>query len=117
MKRLNLKAGTVARARSLRKAMTPEEKIIWCALREGFPEAKFRRQVPFGAYFADFASHAAKLIIELDGGQHAQAKAYDDARTAFLHSEGYRVIRFWNNDVNDHLDGVLAQIQTELGHD
>ena len=70
--------------------------------------------MPFGPYVADFASHGAKLIIELDGSHHADAKEYDAARTAFLNGEGYRVIRFWNNDVLMNAEGVLMLIEKAL---
>ena len=110
MKRLALKAGAIERARRLRREMTPQERMLWRGLKEAFPDAHFRKQVPFGPYYADFACHAAKLVIELDGSQHAEAVAYDAARTAFLENEGYTVIRFWNNDVTTNLDGVLIAI-------
>jgi very-short-patch-repair endonuclease len=114
VKRLALKAGTVERARKLRRDMTSQERMLWRGLKEALPNAHFRKQVPFGPYYADFACHAAKLIIELDGGQHADAISYDAARTAFLESEGYTVIRFWNNDVTTNLDGVLTAISEFL---
>ncbi len=110
MKRLALKSGTTERARKLRREMTPQERILWHALKQAFPDTHFRKQVPLGSYFADFACHASKLVIELDGSQHADAVPYDAARTAFLDNEGYTVIRFWNNDVTTNLDGVLAAI-------
>ncbi|KEY99906.1 hypothetical protein AI27_00345, partial [Sphingomonas sp. BHC-A] len=99
---------TIARARELRRNATDAEKRLWTLLREKLPSARFRRQVPIGPYFADFASHAARLIIELDGGQHD--KAADAPRTAFLQQEGYRVIRFWNHDVMQNPEGALARI-------
>lgn len=99
---------TTVRARELRRNATDAEKRLWALLREGLPAAKFRRQVPLGPYFADFASHGCRLILEIDGGQHDEAT--DAARTAFLHGEGYRVIRFWNHDVMQNPEGVLATI-------
>lgn len=99
---------TTARARELRRNATDAEKLLWKCLREQLPSAKFRRQVPFGSYFADFASHSTRLIIELDGGQHDEATDAD--RTAFLLGEGYHVIRFWNHDVMQNPEGVLATI-------
>ena len=87
---------------------------MWRALRETFSLAKFRRQQALGPYFADFASHAARLVIEIDGGRHGEAVAYDEARTRFLTGEGYRVIRFWNDDVMMNIEGVLAQITAAL---
>lgn len=83
-------------------------------MREAFPEAKFRFQVPYGPYYADFLCFAAKLIIEVDGGQHAEAVEYDAARTRYLEAQGYKVLRFWNNDIFENLDGVLSIIATAL---
>jgi very-short-patch-repair endonuclease len=105
---------TTERARKLRREATDAEKRMWRALREAFPHAKFRRQQALGLYFADFASHAARLVIEIDGGQHGEAIAYDEARTRFITGEGYRVIRFWNDDVVTNIEGVLAQVDAAL---
>jgi very-short-patch-repair endonuclease len=76
----------------------------------------FRRQVPIGPYVADFACMAARLVIEVDGSQHggAAAKARDDIRARWLAREGYRVIRFWNNDLTQNMQGVLEVIHTAL---
>ena len=73
--------------------------------------AKFRRQHPIGNYIADFVCHKAKLIIEVDGGQHNEHVASDLARTAVFEAHGYRVLRYWNNDVLGNIDGVLEDIQ------
>jgi very-short-patch-repair endonuclease len=70
----------------------------------------FRAQVPLGPYYADFVSHGARLIIEVDGSQHGGAVEYDAERTTFLEGEGYRVLRFWNNQVLRELDDVLTAI-------
>jgi very-short-patch-repair endonuclease len=113
-KRQQLPALTVFRSRELRRNATDAEKLLWKALREKLSNLKFRRQVPLGPYFADFVSHSARLIVEVDGGQHATAEDYDAARTAFLNDEGYRVIRFWNNDVTQNIEGVLATIASAL---
>src|SRR4051812_33644048 len=97
--------------------MPPAEARLWNMLRaEPFAAFHFRRQVPFAPYYADFASHAAKLIIEVDGSQHTEdeAIAYDARRTAFLMSRGYRVLRVQSIDVLDNLDGVYAVVQTRL---
>jgi very-short-patch-repair endonuclease len=115
MKRDSLPAHATARARKLRRDATDAEKRVWRALREKLPSAKFRRQVPFGPYITDFASHSAKLIVELDGGQHADRVEQDAARTHFLESEGYRVIRFWNTEVMENMDGVIDMIALEIG--
>ena len=87
---------------------------MWRSLREKLPQYKWRRQMPVGPYFADFACFAQKVIIELDGGQHAEAQAYDANRTAFLEAQGYRVIRFANNEALANPDGVLATIAAAL---
>jgi very-short-patch-repair endonuclease len=101
-------------ARTLRRDATDVEKILWRALRERCPAWKFRRQHPIGSRIADFACPARKLVIELDGGQHADQQEADALRTAELARHGYRVIRFWNNDVLDHVEGVLETILHEL---
>jgi very-short-patch-repair endonuclease len=100
--------GSTDRARLLRANTTDAERRMWRILREGFPEARFRRQVPLRHYIVDFASHRAKLVIECDGGQHN--KEVDAERTAVIEAEGYRVIRFWNSDVLENPEGVHAII-------
>src|SRR5262249_55035908 len=87
-------------ARQLRTNMTDAERRLWARLRRTRPDGhRLRRQVPIGPYIADFACHAVKVIIEVDGGQHSAEKAYDDRRTAWLEARGYRVLRYWNSDV------------------
>ena len=113
-RRLALAPGAVERARRLRRNMTDAERVLWRALRSSFPHYHWRKQVPLGSYFADFASHSAKLIVELDGGQHAEATDYDTERTRFLEADGFRVLRFWNNDVLSNTDGVLDRIAQSL---
>ena len=112
LKRLALPAGATMRARRLRKTMTDAERRLWSALRSTLPDQHWRKQVPFGPYIADFCSHGTKLIIEVDGGQHDGAR--DEARTRFLNGEGYRVIRFWNNEVLGNIDGVLEATAAQL---
>lgn len=107
-------SGSVQRARRLRRDKTEAEKRLWRKLREAFPGARFRQQSPVGPYIADFLSFRHKLIVELDGGQHALAQSADARRTAFLEAQGYRVIRFWNNDVLANTDGVLQSIAMAL---
>ncbi|MEG3145044.1 DUF559 domain-containing protein [Sphingomonas sp. RT2P30] len=109
-----LPTNTVARSRELRHNATDAEKKLWRAFREAFPHAKFRFQVPMGRFFADFFSHAARLIVEVDGGQHGEAESYDENRTRFLQGEGYRVLRFWNNDVLGNLNGVISTIAPQI---
>jgi len=104
------------RAREMRATPTAAERKLWWHLRYRVysPASHFRRQVHLGRYIVDFASHTLKLVIELDGGQHASTVARDAARTKFLESEGYRVLRFWNNDVLGNIDGVLEVIQSAV---
>nr|WP_184069300.1 DUF559 domain-containing protein [Sphingosinicella soli] len=102
--------GAVPRARRLRREATVFERILWSALRERLPGPKFRRQVPLGPYIVDFASHRARLIVELDGEGHAFRVDADAERSRFLEGEGYRVLRFWNAEVVDNLDGVVDTI-------
>jgi very-short-patch-repair endonuclease len=101
-------------ARKLRSTSTDAEQRLWHHLRgrrlEGF---KFRRQFPIGRYIADFACEQARLVIELDGSQHADSAA-DIARTAALEASGYLVLRFWNNEALENTDGVLEIIARTL---
>jgi very-short-patch-repair endonuclease len=101
-------------ARNLRTDSTDAERILWRALRDRLPDYKFRRRHPIGNRIADFASPEKKLVIELDGSQHADEIAADEKRTAELAAHGYRVIRFWNNDVTQNLASVLETIYREL---
>jgi very-short-patch-repair endonuclease len=97
--------------------MTDAERALWRVLRtykdKGF---HFRRQVPLGSYIADFVCHSAKLVIEVDGGQHGTEAGIvaDEARTAWLEGQGYRVTRFWNNDVLGNIEGVTQLIDAAL---
>ncbi len=102
-------------ARRLRRNATEAEKRIWWALRELPVEHRFRRQHPIGPYVVDFACPRRKLAIELDGGQHATREQQDVARTREIMRRGYRVIRFWNNEVMDNLSGVVETIMREAG--
>ncbi|HXQ50220.1 MAG TPA: endonuclease domain-containing protein [Stellaceae bacterium] len=101
-------------ARRLRRDATDVEQKLWRALRENGLPWKFRRQHPIGKRVVDFACPARKLAIELDGGQHAGQTEADTARTADLARHGYRVIRFWNGDVLENLEGVLETIHAAL---
>ena len=103
-------------ARSLRTNTTGAERLLWQQLRLLKSEGRhIRRQVPIAGYIADFACHTAKLVIELDGGQHGEVEAYDAQRTEVLARHGYRVIRFWNTEVFEALEGVVDRIRFELG--
>jgi very-short-patch-repair endonuclease len=106
------------RARSLRETPTDAESLLWYHLRDRrMADHKFRRQRPIGPYFADFACLEAKLIVELDGGQHVEAAAYDENRTRFMQAQGYRVLRFWNNEVLTQTDAVRERILQALQED
>ncbi|MBD9371256.1 endonuclease domain-containing protein [Rhizobium sp. ARZ01] len=103
----------VSNSRRLRANVTDAETKLWSHLwRIPLEGAHFRRQVPIGPYFADFACHQIGLVIELDGSQHAtdDGVVRDGLRTAFLEAQGYQVLRFWNADVLNDIDGVLDTI-------
>jgi very-short-patch-repair endonuclease len=101
---------TLGRAKRLRRELTDAERQLWSILRNSqLGGAKFRRQQPIGPYIADFVCQDRRLIVEADGGQHADNLA-DGRRTAFLNHKGYRVLRFWNNDISGNLDGVAQTI-------
>ncbi|HZP19339.1 MAG TPA: endonuclease domain-containing protein [Bauldia sp.] len=103
-----------AAARRLRREQTSCERMLWQALRGNrFEDMHFRRQTPMGAYIVDFVSHAAKLVVELDGEQHGlpHDQMNDRVRDAWLARRGYRVLRFWNSEVKQHIEGVLAAIR------
>jgi very-short-patch-repair endonuclease len=101
----------VAIARKLRRKQTNAERELWLRLRDRrLNGLKFRRQVPIGGYVVDFCCESARLIVELDGGQHVERSEADAKRTAELEAQGYLVLRFWNNDVLRNIDGVLECI-------
>ncbi|HEV7313753.1 MAG TPA: endonuclease domain-containing protein [Sphingopyxis sp.] len=104
--------GATRRARRLRNEMTEAERKIWTLLRTAFPDWRFRRQVPIRQYIADFACHRARIVIEIDGGQHNEKT--DATRTATIENDGYRVVRFWNNDVLANIDGVATLLTKAL---
>jgi very-short-patch-repair endonuclease len=105
---------TLKRAKALRREMTPQERLLWGQLRNrrlgGF---KFRDQQPIGPYIADFVCQKQRLIIEADGSQHA-GSVHDARRDEFLKSKGYRVMRFWNNEITGNLNAVLELIAEAL---
>ncbi len=109
---LHTSKSTIAKARALRKRMTPEEKILWSHLRNKSFDIQFRKQVPFGPYILDFFYLAKKLAIELDGDQHYEndAKEYDAARDEYLREQGITILRFRNREVKTNLDGVMQMI-------
>jgi len=98
----------------MRSAPTPAEHRLWQILRgKRFDGYKFKRQLPIDNYIADFACLARRLIIEADGGQHGQ-DAPDGRRDAYLTGQGFRTLRFWNNDIFDNEEGVLTRILEAL---
>ena len=104
-----------ARSRELRLNATDAERKLWGQLSaRKVAGVRFNRQFPIGPFICDFASRSAKLVIEVDGGQHAVDVEKDRARTAYLQARGYRVIRFWNNDVMERIDGVVSEIERVL---
>ena len=103
----------IRRARALRGNMTEAEKVLWGALRRDALGARFRRQVVFDrSWILDFYAPSAKLAIEVDGGQHSEGA--DRARTAYLASRGVTVLRFWNNEVLENLEGVCMAVDAVL---
>ena len=104
-----------SQARALRKNPTEVERLLWRHLRfcqlDGY---KFRRQQPLGSYIVDFVCLEKRLVVELDGGQHTGQTNYDSARDAWLRAEGFLVLRFWNNDVTQNIDGVKDLILKAL---
>ena len=109
---------TKHQAIQLRKKSTPAELKLWSRIRNDQLGVTFRRQHAIGKYIPDFCSPKAKLIIELDGSQHLNQGAYDEERTEYLKSQGYKVIRFWNHQVMNDIEGVIRAIilamETEL---
>ena len=105
------------RARDLRKNMTDSERIIWSIIRNRqFYGYRFLRQYCMGQYIVDFICREKKIIIEIDGGQHNKQIniEYDEQRSAYLNSKGYKVVRFWNNEINNNLAGVYKREDTHL---
>ncbi len=93
--------------------MTPEERLLWGRLRNGQLGVAFRKQQPLGFYFADFVCFERHLVLELDGSHHAGSE-YDAVRDTELTARGFRVLRFWNNEVRENLEGVLERIAEAL---
>ena len=107
----------VNRSRALRQNQTEPERRLWNALRNSQLDGLiFRRQYGRGDYIVDFVCLSAKLVVEIDGDSHGsdRAQTYDRRRTAWLEDQGYRVIRFWNTDVMQNLEGVLGEIRARL---
>ena len=101
-------------ARKLRKEQTPQESKLWSIVRNHkFYGLEFRRQYPIGDYIVDFICREKKVIIELDGGHHNELEnlEYDRQRSLYLEKRGYKVIRFWNNDIDNNIEGVYAMLK------
>ena len=106
---------TRVRARRLRRNPTDVERLLWQRLRLWqVDDYKFRRQQPLGKYIVDFVCLQKRLVVELDGGQHADETDYDAERDTWLRHQGFRVLRFWNNDVLKNIDGVMELIVKSL---
>ena len=104
-----------ARSRELRLNATDAERKLWTQISaRKVAGVRFNRQFPIGPFICDFVSRGARLVIEVDGGQHAVDEEKDRARTAYLEAQGYRVIRFWNNDVLERIEGVVIEIERVL---
>lgn len=104
----------IEKSRQLRKNMTSQERKLWNIIRERrFFGYRFRRQFPISSYIVDFVCREKRIIIEIDGGQHNEIQniEYDNKRTEFLKSEGFQVIRFWNNDVDNNMDGIYERLK------
>ena len=101
-------------ARELRRGKTDAERTLWARLWDRQMGVKFRRQHPIGPYIVDVCCPERRLVVELDGGQHARQREHDARRTAFLAANGYHVYRFWNVDVFANLDGILERIGSSL---
>jgi very-short-patch-repair endonuclease len=113
----HIRTGPASRdvARRLQKDMTEAEKCLWYRVRDcQLSEHQFRKQVPFDSYIVDFCCLKEKLIIELDGGQHAEITEYELERRAYFDAKGYRMLRFWNNEVFENIEGVLETIVRAL---
>jgi very-short-patch-repair endonuclease len=103
---------SVHRARELRRNATDAERKMYRLLKEHLPEARFRFQAPIRHYIVDFASHRCKVVVEIDGGQHSAEE--DAARTAVIEDEGYRIIRFWNNEVLRNGEGCVLRLRSAV---
>lgn len=113
--KFNNKDDFFARRKQLRNGATPQEILLWAKLRNSALGYKFRRQHSIGNYILDFYCPSRRIAIELDGSQHQDTKEYDYIRDKFFCDFGIKVIRFWNNEINTNIEGVLMKIQEELG--
>lgn len=107
--------GRVGIARKLRKTSTDAENLLWGYLRsKQLAGYKFKRQEPVDNYIADFVCYEVRIIIEVDGGHHALRETEDKKRDEYIKSNGFKVLRFWNNEVLGNIEGVLETIRGEL---
>ncbi|MEO3430819.1 DUF559 domain-containing protein [Pelagibius sp. CAU 1746] len=105
-------------ARQLRGNMTEAEQRLWSVLRRRQLDGlRFRRQVPLGRFIVDFACYEARIVAELDGGQHTESEVEDAARNQWLEDRGFRVLRFWNDEIFENLEGVLEVIRAAAASD
>ena len=107
----------LVKMRELRKHPTEAEAKLWYHLRRRNLGYRFQRSYTIEGFIADFRCHEGRLVVEVDGGQHADNVAYDERRTAKMGEDGYRVIRFWNTEVLSNIDGVLEAIGNALEKD
>jgi len=105
---------TYGNASSFRREPTGAERLLWALLRDRRLNYRFRRQHPIGNYVADFACVGHRLVVELDGSQHADRSGYDQVRDAFIRKQGFTVLRFWNPDLAQNREGVLETILQAL---
>ncbi len=109
--RTAMRKSSTEKARELRQKSTDAERLLWRFLRaKRFDGLKFRRQEPIGNYTVDFVCFDNQVIVEVDGGQHVKRKAEDEKRTRWLEEQGFKVLRFWNNDVLKNTEGVIRAI-------
>ena len=105
---------TKTRAIELRKELTPAERKLWSHIRNDQLGVSFRRQHAIGKFIVDFICLEKNLIIELDGSHHLEQEEYDNKRTKYLEEQGYQVIRFWNNEVTNNIEGVMLSVMDEI---
>lgn len=108
------KSKNLEKRKLLRRNQTPQEIILWAHLRRNKFGVKFKRQYSVGPYILDFYSPRNKLAIEIDGSQHTENHEYDKERSKYLSVLGIKVIRFWNNEINVNIYGVISKILSEL---
>jgi len=107
-------SSTTNKRKLLRKNATPQEIILWSRLKGKSLGYKFRRQYSIGSYIVDFCCREKKIIIEIDGWQHKENIEYDNERTEYFKNFNYIILRFWNNEINDNLNGVIMKIEEYL---